>query len=255
MDFDLVLYQSRDAYEQERLVLLSPAQQRLPAIYLEHDPPQQDPVKQLHWADDERVSIVHVTHFNALMWDHRASPVRVIEHGVKPLSDARYSGELERGVVVVNNLARRGRRLGSDLYLSLREQVPLTLVGMGSTELGGEGEVANHELPAFMARHRFFFHPIRYTSLGLSLIEAMLVGLPIVGLATTELPTVIRNGENGYVDTRVDRLRDVMQQLIAEPALARRWGEAARTTALERFGIDRFVADWTQTFNQIARLT
>jgi hypothetical protein len=253
MAFDLVLYQSRDAWNQERAQLLSPAQRQLPAIYLEHDPPQQHPVSTRHWADDGRTTVVHVTHFNALMWEHKESLVKVIEHGVKPLSDARYTGELPRGIVVVNNLGKRGRRLGADIHLAMSALVPLTLVGMGSADLGGQGEVANHELPGVMACHRFFFHPIRYTSLGLSLIEAMFVGLPIVGLATTELPTVIRNGVNGYVDTRPERLLEVMRQLIDEPALARQWGESARDTALARFSIDRFVDEWTDLFNQTVR--
>jgi len=38
MRFDVVLYQSRQAYEHERHTLLSPEQQHLPRIYLEHDP-------------------------------------------------------------------------------------------------------------------------------------------------------------------------------------------------------------------------
>jgi glycosyltransferase involved in cell wall biosynthesis len=82
----------------------------------------------------------------------------------------------------------------------------------------------------------------------------MMVGLPIIGLATTEMPTVVRNGVEGWVDTRVDRLVDVMRQLIADPELARRWGEAARATALERFGIERFVADWDRVLRKACGL-
>ena len=110
--------------------------------------------------------------------------------------------------------------------------------------LGGFGEVDNLALAATMARYRFFFHPVRYTSLGLALIEAMMIGMPVVGLATTELPTLIDSGVNGFIDTRPARLIDAMHALIDFPALAQRWGEAARVTALERFSITRFTADW-----------
>jgi len=252
MEFDLILYQSRKEYEEERTTLLSAAQQRLPAIYLEHDPPLESATDQHHWADDDKVTIVHVTGFNALMWDHRDSPVEVIEHGVKLLTPATYDGRHGRGIVVVNNIATRGRRLGPDVFERLRAKVPLTLVGMGSKELGGHGEVANRDLPPFMASYRFFLNPIRYTSLGLSVLEAMMVGLPIIGLATTEMPTVIANGVNGWLDTRPERLVDVMRQLIDDPGLARRWGDAARRTAQERFGIDRFVADWQRVLAHVA---
>jgi glycosyltransferase involved in cell wall biosynthesis len=252
MEFDVVLFQSRDAWADEQHRLLTPAQQRLPRIYLEHDPPQQHPTDTRHWMDDPGVLLVHVTPFNALMWDSGPVPTRVVEHGVALIRDARYSGELDRGVVVVNNLDRRGRRLGADVYARAASEVPLTLIGMGAERSGGHGEVDQLELPGFIARHRFFFNPIRYTSLGLAIVEAMMVGLPVVGLATTELASVIRSGDNGIVDTRVDRLVDAMQRLRADPAEARRLGAAGRRTAMERFNIERFVADWLEALRSIA---
>jgi len=156
----------------------------------------------------------------------------------------RYSGELERGIVVVNHLAQRGRRLGADVFADLRTRVPLDLVGMDAERLDGIGEVDNLDLAAFSARYRFFFNPIRWTSLGLAIVEAMTIGMPIIGLATTELATVIRNGENGFVHTDVNALEDAMHELLRDPAEARRLGEGARRTALERFHIDRFAQDW-----------
>jgi hypothetical protein len=252
VDFDVILFQSRHEWETRDRVL-SAAQLRLPCIYLEHDPPQEHPTDTLHWAAEPNVLLVHVTAFNALMWNSGRAQTRVIDHGVLPLADARYNGRRECGIVVVNNLDLRGRRLGHDVYQAVSLQVPLTLVGMGSERIGGEGEVANDALPEFMADFRFFFNPIRYTSLGLAVIEAMMVGLPIVGLATTEMVTVIRNGENGWLDTRPERLVDVMRRLLADPAEAQRWGEAARQTAVERFGIERFVADWLAALTLVTR--
>jgi glycosyltransferase involved in cell wall biosynthesis len=196
--------------------------------------------------------IVHCTPFNALMWDSGDSPVRVIDHGVKPLHDARWRGDIAGGLVVVNNLASRGRRLGLDVYLGVAGQVPLRLVGMNSERVpGGTGEVRNDLLPGVMAQHRFLFNPIRYTSLGLAVIEAMMVGMPIVGLATTELATVIDNGVHGFIDTRLDPLVEGMRLLLAEPAEARRMGEAARRRACERFGIERFIHDWDAVLREV----
>lgn len=244
MTFDVVMFQSREAYDDEQHRVLSDEQRRLPRVYIEHDPPQGHPTDTLHWFQESEGLLVQVTHFNALMWDAGATPTVVVEHGVLPLSAERYRGEYQQGLVVVNNLDQRGRRLGADVYEQVRQLVPLTLVGMGAERMGGAGEVINHQLPATMAAHRFFFNPIRYTSLGLSIIEAMMVGMPIVGLATTELVTVIRNGENGFIDTRIDRLVDAMNMLLKDPLEAKRLGDAARETALERFNIDRFVNDW-----------
>lgn len=248
---DCILFQDDHHYLQDQYDFLSPAQRRLPRIYLEHDPPREHPTDTRHPVDDPDMLLVHVTPFNALMWDSGRTPVQVIEHGVPEPTGVEYSGELERGLVVVNHLARRGRRLGADIFTALRRRVPLDLIGMGAEELGGLGEVRHSELPAFAARYRFFFNPIRYTSLGLAVIEAMRVGLPIVGLATTEMATVIENGVSGYVDTDLDRLVIRMKQLLADPAEARRLGEGARRRARRRFNIQRFARDWDAAVRRV----
>jgi glycosyltransferase involved in cell wall biosynthesis len=131
-----------------------------------------------------------------------------------------------------------------------RGQVPLDLVGMFAEELGGIGEVPPPELAAFIARYRFFFHPIRYTSLGLAACEAMMLGMPVVALATTEMSTVVDNGVSGRIDTSVERLVEHMKELLADPELARRLGEEARRTARRRFSIERFVSDWDQVLRE-----
>jgi hypothetical protein len=241
---DAVLYQAHDHWLDDRHDVLSPAQRSVPQIVVEHDPPRLSPTDTRHPVDDPGALIVHVTAFNDLMWDCGATPTTVIEHGVVVPDDARYSGHLERGITVVNGLAQRGRRLGRDVFLQARDQVPLDLVGMRSEELGGLGEVPPPGLARAMAAYRFYFHPVRYTSLGLSLCEAMTVGLPVVGLATTELPTVVDDGVNGFAATDPQRLVDAMRALLADPGLARRVGEAGRVTAASRFSIDRFVRDW-----------
>lgn len=248
--FDVVLYQSHRNWRVDRLAL-PPAPRALPAVYLEHDPPRDGPTDTRHPVDDPQVYIVHVTHFNALMWDNGANPVAVIDHGVPDLGH-RYSGELDRGLVVVNGLKRRGRRLGADVFERARARVPLDLVGMFAEEAGGLGEVPLAALPDFAARYRFFFHPIRYTSLGLALLEAMMLGLPIICLATTELPTIIRNGENGFIATSETELHEAMRRLLADRGLARALGEGARETALARFGIDRFARDWDRLLRAAA---
>ncbi len=251
-EFDCVLYQHIRHWQDDRHSRLSQRHRALPAVFLEHDPPLGHPTDTLHPAAKEGVPMVHVTPYNALMWDNGDAPVTVIEHGVVLPPAVRYSGELEAGVVVVNNLKRRGRRLGIDVFEQARRKVPLTLAGMDSEALGGIGEVPNPALPGFMARHRFFFNPIRYTSLGLAVVEAMTLGLPVVGLATTEMVSVVRNGVNGFVDTRPERLFEVMKVLLEDPALAARWGEAARKTALERFSIQRFASEWDQLLRRVA---
>jgi hypothetical protein len=247
---DAVLFQSSQHYLQDQHEVLSARQRALPRLFLEHDCPRQSPVDQRHVFDDPDAMLIHVTPFNALMWDSARTPVRVIEHGVAAPTGVCASGELARGLVIMNGLTWRGRRAGLDLVERVRREVPLDIVGMESEQIGGLGEIPHNELPRFAARYRFVFHPARYTSLGLAVCEAMMLGLPVVGMATTELVTVIRDGVSGYIDTSVERLIPRMRALLEDRTLARRLGEAARGTAQRRFAMTRFVREWLDVFAQ-----
>jgi glycosyltransferase involved in cell wall biosynthesis len=141
--------------------------------------------------------------------------------------------------------------MGPDLFLEARAQLPLELVGMAAEELGGLGEIEHGLLPAFASRYRFLFSPIRYSSLGLAVIEAMMIGMPIVAPATAEMATVIENGVSGYADTNVATLVERMRELLRDPALARHLGQGARRRAYQRFSIERFRADWNAALRDV----
>jgi glycosyltransferase involved in cell wall biosynthesis len=252
-DFDCILFQTNRNYQIDQYEILSDRQRDLPKIYLEHDPPREHPTDTKHLIDDPDITLVHVTHFNRLMWDSGSTPTVVIEHGVTD-PGLIYDGRLNKGIVVINNLPIRGRLLGFDIFKQVQEQVPLDLVGMGTGDWG-LGEVLHPQLPHFQAQYRFFFNPIRYTSLGLAVCEAMMMGIPVVGLATTELSAVIQNGANGFIHTDINYLVDKMRQLIANPVLATRIGTNGRATAMARFNIRRFTNNWERLFQKVMQQT
>jgi glycosyltransferase involved in cell wall biosynthesis len=249
-DFDCILFQTNKNFLKDQFEVLSAAQRELPKIYLEHDPPREHPTNTKHIIDDPDITLVHVTHFNRLMWDNGQTPTYVIEHGVTE-PEVSYSGHIGKGIVVINNLPSRGRLLGLDIFMEVRKHVPIDLIGMGTGELG-LGEVLHPKLPQFISQYRFFFNPIRYTSLGLAICEAMMLGIPVVGLATTELATVIENGRSGYVHTDVDYLIKKMKHLLEDPIHAAQLGQVGRETALNKFSIQRFTYQWEQLFKMVA---
>uniref|UniRef100_A0A831TDW4 Glycosyltransferase n=1 Tax=Thermorudis peleae TaxID=1382356 RepID=A0A831TDW4_9BACT len=244
LPLDLLIFQTPRNYLRDQYEILTPAQRSRPRLYLEHNTPKGHPDRLRHLVDDPYTLVVHVTHYNRLFWDCGRSPTCVIEHTALVPETLRADYALARGLVVVNNLAQRGRVCGYDIFQTLRQRVPLDLAGMGSDDLGGLGDLPQAVLWARASRYRFFFNPIRYTSLPLAVVEAMHLGLPIVALATTELPTVIRHGENGFISNDLAVLTEAMRALLADPDLARRLGENARATARARFGLERFRRDW-----------
>jgi Glycosyl transferases group 1 len=215
----------------------------VPAIYLEHSAPQGRIAEMRHPAADRReLTLVHVTHFNDLFWDAGATPTRVIEHGVVD-PGYRYSGRLPRAAAAINEPVRRGRVTGTDLLARLEGAVEIDLFGIGCGELGGVEDPPQADFHDELAQRRVYLHPIRWTSLGLTLLEAMHLGMPVVGLATTEAPEAVPP-EAGVLSTDVGKLEAALRRLVADPDEARDRGLAARRAALERFGLGRFLADW-----------
>ena len=251
LDVDAVLYQATRNWAEDQYEILSEEQRRLPRIFLEHNTPRPHPTDSKHVVDDPNVLLVHVTHFNRLMWDNGRTPTTVIEHSVSVDPGVEATGEIAGGISVVNELGRRGRLAGEDVFLSVRERVPVVLAGMGSDRYGGLGDLPYAALHREVARRRFYFNPIRYTSLPLAVIEAMTIGVPILALATTELPTVIEDGVTGYSSCDVGLLVERMRELIASPDEARRLGRNACALALERFGLARFARDWNAAFASV----
>jgi glycosyltransferase involved in cell wall biosynthesis len=212
------------------------------AVYVEHNAPQGRINEMRHLlADRTDVPIVHVTHFNDLFWDSGRAPHRVVEHGVIDPGH-RFSGELPHAVAAINEPGRRGRVTGTDLLAQMREVVPVDLFGMGSGSFGGQ-DVPQSALHAEMARRRAYLHPFRWTSLGLTLIEAMMLGLPVVALATTEASEAVPPTA-GVISNRVDVLQQALRAFVHDVHAASAAGRAGRAAALDRFSVERFVADW-----------
>jgi glycosyltransferase involved in cell wall biosynthesis len=110
------------------------------------------------------------------------------------------------------------------------------------------GEVPDDELPRLYRRARVLVLPSVHRTcyrrevaiselLGLSVLEAMASGTPVVCSRLGGLTEVVRDGETGFLVAPgdVDELRDRLAMLLANPRLAARTGKAARDLALEHF--------------------
>jgi hypothetical protein len=223
----------------------------IPAVYVEHNAPQGSIAEMRHpMAERSDLVLVHVTHFNALFWDPGSMRSVVIEHGIVD-PGYRYIGELDRAVVTINEARRRGRVTGTDLLARFRRVARLDIFGMDGAAVGGRPGLTQDEVHEEMARRRVYLHPIRWTSLGLSLIEAMQLGMPVVALSTTEVPEAVPP-EAGVVSNRMDELAAGLRRFIDDPEVARVTGRAARATALERYSLKKFLRRWDELLAEVA---
>ena len=226
----------------------------VPAVFVEHNTPGgQVPFSVHPLADRDDIPVAHVTHFNSQFWDTGRAPWTVIEHGI-PDPGPLYTGELPRLAVAVNDPVRRGRAVGTDLLPAFAARAPLDVFGMGLDGLGARlgldpaalathGDLPTSRLHAELARRRAYVHPMRWTSLGLSLLEAMHLGMPVVVLATTEAARAVPP-EAGAISTDVGELARQAGRLARDPDAARAAGAVAREAALARYGLARFLSDW-----------
>ncbi len=222
----------------------------VPAIYVEHNAPQGQINAMRHPAADwPGVSVVHVTNFNDLFWDCGDRPTYVVEHGIVD-PGYRYTGEVASCAVVINEPQRRARVTGTDLLGRFESCVPVELFGMGAGARGGFENLPQERLHGEIARRRVYLHPIRWTSLGLSLIEAMHLGMPVVALATTEVPEAVPAG-TGIISTNVAALVESLERLLREPDRCTQLGRNARAHAKARYGLDRFLGDWDRLLQEV----
>ena len=244
----------------ERLLRRRPGAD-VPAVFLEHNTPKGGVPDSRHpLADSACWRLVHVTHFNRLFWDTGSMPVTVIEHGL-PDPGHRYEGDLERGAFVVNEPVRRGRTTGTDLLAAFRA-LDVDAFGIDADRLPGAlgpagarvrfaGNLSAAELDDALLHRRYYLHLNRWTSLGLSLINAMMLGLPVVALGTTEAFRAVPPG-GGVCSTDVAELVGGARRFVADADEARRCGAVAREHALQRYDHSRFLGAWTSYLESVA---
>ncbi|PPG22480.1 glycosyltransferase [Rathayibacter toxicus] len=262
-DVDAVLLQRPEEIAESRRLLGCRIGRDMPAVYVEHNVPRGDVPHSRHpLADRDDLIIVHVTHFNALMWDTGSTATTVIEHGI-PDPGLLYTGELAHCGVVVNEPVRRGRVVGTDLLGRFAVTAPLDVFGIKTdllTELSAldtdrirvQGDLPTHALHAALARRRVYLHPFRWTSLGLALLEAMHLGMPIVALDVTEARRAVPP-EAGALSNDLVALTAALRNLIEDPERAAAAGAIAREAALAHYNLTRFQHDWDELLADLPR--
>lgn len=258
-DFDVVILQRPEEIALVQQWTGRRAGVDLPAVYVEHNTPKPSAYDSEHpMSGQRRIPIAHVTHYNALMWDNGEAPVRVIEHGI-PDPGHRYSGMLPRVACAVNEPVRRGRVTGTDLIRHFAAVADVDVFGMGTQplttssfphEVIGHGDVPHAAMHDLLAHRRVYAHLCRYTSLGLSLLEAMYLGMPVVALSVTEAPEALA-GSAAVVSNDLQRLQIAVRDYLHDPDRAVSDGRSNRAHVLARHALPRFHAEWDQLLKEV----
>ncbi|TLS43624.1 glycogen synthase [Streptomyces montanus] len=105
-----------------------------------------------------------------------------------------------------------------------------------------------------------FVCPSVYEPLGIVNLEAMACGTPVVASRVGGIPEVVEDGETGLLvpveekaEDNVARLARALDLLLADPAAARRMGEAGRERAVREFGWDAVARRTVQLYEEILK--
>ncbi len=230
------------------------------AVYVEHNTPGGPATATRHPLADRRdIPLVHVTDFNNLMWDNGICPTTVIRHGIVDPGYL-YDGHLPRAATMINEPIRRMRVTGADLLAPLSAAAPIdvfgidtgdvhTALGVPADRVNGSGDLDQSALHAAVAGRRVFVHTARWTSLGLSVLEAMHIGMPVVALAATEAAATFPP-DVGVVATDPAVLAEAISGFVRRPEWARAVGLSARRWAVANHGLDSFLANWDHVLGE-----
>jgi len=86
--------------------------------------------------------------------------------------------------------------------------------------------------------------------LPISLIEAMAVGIPVIGADSIGIRDVISNGENGFLVNidDVDDLKNKLEYLIENPKIRGMFGQKGREEAINKYDIKKCVLRYDDIF-------
>lgn len=189
--------------------------------------------------------------------------------GCCPDKRAQLAAPDEKIVVHVSNFREVKRPLDvvSAFAIAAREtKARLVMIGDGP-ELGACKELAR-ELGIFerctfpgtydaiwelLPQADVFFLPSDYESFGLSALEAMACGVPVVASNTGGLPEVVEDGVSGFLHTpgNVDAMAASIRKLLSDDETAKKMGAAARERASSKFRREALLPVWEAYYERI----
>jgi glycosyltransferase involved in cell wall biosynthesis len=95
--------------------------------------------------------------------------------------------------------------------------------------------------------------PSRREALGLSVLEALSAGIPVLASKVGGLPEIIKNGINGYLfdNENNNSLSALIEMLAKDPILRKKLSKGARKTYLSKFSVDRMIDGIIDVYNEI----
>jgi glycosyltransferase involved in cell wall biosynthesis len=173
-----------------------------------------------------------------------------------------WTGEDNRVINFTQSLKSRAAFCGFDTYMEATRGLDRVVYGPNNEDLGriAGGMLSNDEqLEAYRKGRVYFYHGTYPASYTLTLIEAMMTGIPVVavgpllgngpmfnGQQTYEVPDIIENGVSGFVADTPGELRECLELMLKDKNRAKMISVYGRNRAIELFGKAKIKSEWAE---------
>tara|TARA_B100000963_G_scaffold360122_1_gene389824 strand:+ start:266 stop:1285 length:1020 start_codon:yes stop_codon:yes gene_type:complete len=187
-----------------------------------------------------------ISAYNMNQWG--MTDASVVEHGVD-IDFWKPDENIERDnacLSVVNDWPNRDWCCGFNLWQQTIQGLPAKVFGKSP----GLSEPANstEHLREIYKCSRIFYNTSLHSPVPSVLLEAMSCGCAIVSTANCMIPEIIKNGKNGLISNDPQELRGFLELLLKDEDLAKKLGENARKTIVEKYNLKRFTDNWNNLF-------
>ena len=186
---------------------------------------------------------------NTVEWLRETFGVEVpyVPLGLDPGAYGPATGEDGNILSIIHSYRERGWHYGA--WLEATQGLPVLHVD----HLDPEKPVFRYDdLQRVLKRARLYLHDgeQEYT---ITLIEAMMTGLPLVSFRIPGIERYVEHGVNGFVGESAREIREHCRLLLEDAELARRMGAASRAKAEREFAEDRWIRQWREILGAYRR--
>lgn len=242
IEFDLILSQDRFGGLQRSLEISS--RFGIPVIHIDHalPPPNAFP-KQIEkmktLTPHQRVFIAESSK------EHWGGDVNdpVIRYGLDTNTWSGWHGSNEYGLSIVNYFAQRDVFCGWTEWQEVAKSVPMKLIGE-NPGLSTSAPSTEALIDAIRSS-KFYLNTAKWSTLPMSMVEAMMIGCPVITTSYLEAGRIIKHGENGFIADSPKEMIKYAKILLNDYDVAKQIGENGRKSAMEIFKLDKFIEQWS----------
>lgn len=185
-------------------------------------------IRRSHLAGEDEKIILHISNFRA---------VKRLEDVVKTF--ARVVQRIPARLVLIGDGPERERAMEQARRLGVLNRTWF---------LGKQNQIENYYAIADV-----LLFPSAYESFGLTALEAMSCGLPVVATEGSGLSEVVDDGVSGYLRPVGDiaALAEAVLKILSDPDLAQRMGEAGRRRALRCFQAKTVAGNYLSVYRSV----